>query len=261
MWSDFPREKLITRGEHELAVYQAEPENQAGPVPGPDLDPKNIFFQKIKPEPLLSARERAAWFINIWEKGCIKCHTIYETPCSLRLSLKLQCSSNKMLFGSMNTCSHSTTWSRWALLQIDSTSTYNPNSYQLQEQHNTYNQWVFQKARKCVLFPVGSMRTQPFEFRVIRGSCKVFTITWQIYPARGRSALFPAHLLFLPWMQNKPEKTSNERRHVFAKHIRPKRFADLKCRQETQGRTSVKACDVESFCMSSYHGPFSFHPS
>ena len=42
---------MNTRRELDHAQNQAEPENQAGLVPGPDLDPEenlNIFFQKIK---------------------------------------------------------------------------------------------------------------------------------------------------------------------------------------------------------------------
>ena len=53
MWSGFQAKKLNTRRELELdhAQNQAEPENQAGLVPGPDPDQKKnfaIFFQKIK---------------------------------------------------------------------------------------------------------------------------------------------------------------------------------------------------------------------
>ena len=53
MRSDFQAKKQNTHGEHELelAANQAEPENQAGLVPGLDPEPKKIlkfFFQKIK---------------------------------------------------------------------------------------------------------------------------------------------------------------------------------------------------------------------
>ena len=49
MSSGFQAKKLNTRGELELAANQAEPENQAEPVPGPDPDQKRklqIFFSK-----------------------------------------------------------------------------------------------------------------------------------------------------------------------------------------------------------------------
>ena len=50
MWSGFQAKKLNTWGKHEieLAENQAEPENQAWPVPGPDHDQqKNFnFFSK-----------------------------------------------------------------------------------------------------------------------------------------------------------------------------------------------------------------------
>ena len=38
MWSGFQAKKLNTRRERELAQNQAEPENQAGLIPGPDPD-------------------------------------------------------------------------------------------------------------------------------------------------------------------------------------------------------------------------------
>ena len=42
MWGGFQAKKLNTRGEFELefAANRAEPENQAGLVPGPDPDQK-----------------------------------------------------------------------------------------------------------------------------------------------------------------------------------------------------------------------------
>ena len=50
MGSGFQAKKLNTRGELELAANRAEPENQAGPVHGPDPQQnKNfkILFQEI----------------------------------------------------------------------------------------------------------------------------------------------------------------------------------------------------------------------
>ena len=54
MWSGFQAKKLNTRREHELdhAQNQAEPENQAELVPGPDPDQKikiQFFFKKLNP--------------------------------------------------------------------------------------------------------------------------------------------------------------------------------------------------------------------
>ena len=73
MWSGFQAKKLNTCGELELelAANQAEPENQAGPVPGPDHDQnqKFSFFSKNQTFSIaFSARKRAAWFINIVQK-------------------------------------------------------------------------------------------------------------------------------------------------------------------------------------------------
>ena len=48
MWSDFHCQKLNTRRELDHAQNQAERENQAGLVPGPDPDPEEnfeIFFE------------------------------------------------------------------------------------------------------------------------------------------------------------------------------------------------------------------------
>ena len=47
MWSGFQDKKLNTRRERELAANQAKPENQAGPVPGPDHDQKENFKKNI----------------------------------------------------------------------------------------------------------------------------------------------------------------------------------------------------------------------
>ena len=54
MLSGFQAKKFNSRGEHELelAENQAEPENQAGLVPGPEHDPKKnfkYFFKKSNP--------------------------------------------------------------------------------------------------------------------------------------------------------------------------------------------------------------------
>ena len=43
MWSGFQAEKLNTRRELDHAQNEAEPENQAGLVPGPDPDPEENF--------------------------------------------------------------------------------------------------------------------------------------------------------------------------------------------------------------------------
>ena len=59
--------KIWMPAENKLTANQAQPENQAGPVRGPDRDQKNVnFFSKNQTYPIsCSARERAAWFINI----------------------------------------------------------------------------------------------------------------------------------------------------------------------------------------------------
>ena len=54
MWSGFQSKKLSTCGELELAGNQAEPENQAEPVPGPDHEQKKwskFFFKKLNLRP------------------------------------------------------------------------------------------------------------------------------------------------------------------------------------------------------------------
>ena len=55
MWSGFQAKNVNTYGEFELdhAQNQAEPENQAGLVPGPDPDQKKnveIIFKKSNPQ-------------------------------------------------------------------------------------------------------------------------------------------------------------------------------------------------------------------
>ena len=49
MWSGFQAKKLNIYGEFELELpaNRAEPENQAGPVPGPDPHQIKKKFQKI----------------------------------------------------------------------------------------------------------------------------------------------------------------------------------------------------------------------
>ena len=86
MWSGFQAKKLNTRGELELAANQAEPENQAGPVPGPDphqIKSFNFFFQKIKsatmPDHHVKGQPAASTYVR--EKGCIKKDSNRETPC------------------------------------------------------------------------------------------------------------------------------------------------------------------------------------
>ena len=75
-----PAENLNVR-----TANQAEPENQAWPVPGPDHDQKKNFnfFFKIKPKPLLvqhvKGQPDSSTYVR--EKGRIKSHTIHETPC------------------------------------------------------------------------------------------------------------------------------------------------------------------------------------
>ena len=77
-----------TCGEHELelAENQAEPENQAGPIPGPDHDQQKnftIFFKNIKPFSLLvqhvKGQPDSSTYVR--KKGCLTFDTIRETPC------------------------------------------------------------------------------------------------------------------------------------------------------------------------------------
>ena len=79
---------MNTRGQLKLdhAQNQAEPENQAELVPGPDPDKiKNfkIFFQKIKPTTLLvqhvKGQPDSSTYVR--EKGRLTCDTNRETPC------------------------------------------------------------------------------------------------------------------------------------------------------------------------------------
>ena len=76
-------------GEFELdhAQNQAEPENHAGLVPGPDPEPKKnfkIFFQNIKsatmPDHHVKGQPAAPTYVR--EKGCLKKDSNRETPCS-----------------------------------------------------------------------------------------------------------------------------------------------------------------------------------
>ena len=90
MWSGFQAKKLNTRWYHELelAVNQAEPENQAGLVPGPDPDQiKNfeIFSQKIKSAtmPVHHVKGQPGTSMYVREKGRFTFHTNRETPCSI----------------------------------------------------------------------------------------------------------------------------------------------------------------------------------
>ena len=90
MWSGFQAKKLNTCGELELAANQAEPENQAGLVPGPDPDQiKNfaIFFQKIKSAtmPVHHVKGQPGTSMYVREKGRFTFHTNRETPCNFDL--------------------------------------------------------------------------------------------------------------------------------------------------------------------------------
>ena len=92
MWYGFQAKKLDTRGELELELAEnwAEPENQAGLVPGPDPEPKkisNFFFQKIKsatmPDHHVKGQPAAPTYVQ--EKGCLKKDSNRETPCSIEV--------------------------------------------------------------------------------------------------------------------------------------------------------------------------------
>ena len=88
MWSGFQAKKLNTRGELELAANQAEPENQAGLVPGPEPNIFfEIFFQKIKSAtmPVHHVKGQPAVSTYVWEKGCITFDTNRDTPCSIAI--------------------------------------------------------------------------------------------------------------------------------------------------------------------------------
>ena len=74
--------------ELELAANQAEPENQAGLVPGPGLDPKKNFnsnFQKIKsgtmPDHRVKGQPSTSTYVQ--EKGGVKKDSNRETPCTM----------------------------------------------------------------------------------------------------------------------------------------------------------------------------------
>ena len=80
---------MNTYGEFELdhAQNQAEPENQAGLVPGPDPDKiKNCknFFQKIKPTtlPIHHVKGQPAAPTYVRKKACVTFDTNRDTPCS-----------------------------------------------------------------------------------------------------------------------------------------------------------------------------------
>ena len=88
MSSGFQTEKLNIRRELKLDHAQnlADPENQAGLVPGPNHDQsKNFnFFKKTKPTPLLVQHEKGQpdSSTNVREKVCVKKHSNRDTPCS-----------------------------------------------------------------------------------------------------------------------------------------------------------------------------------
>ena len=89
MWSGFQAKKLNICGELELdhAQNQAEPENQAGLVPGPDTDQKenwNFFFQKIKSTtiPVQHVKGQPAASTYVREKWGVKIVMDLRTPCS-----------------------------------------------------------------------------------------------------------------------------------------------------------------------------------
>ena len=91
---------MKTHGEHELelAANQAEHENLAELVPGPDHDKKikfQIFKKKIEPKPLLvqHVKGQPAMSTYVREKGDVTCHTNRGTPCRRKspiLQIKLQ---------------------------------------------------------------------------------------------------------------------------------------------------------------------------
>ena len=95
MWSGFQAKKVNTYGEFELdhAQNQAEPENQAGLVPGPDLDQmKNCenFFQKTKSAsmPAQHVKWQPAVSKYVKEKWGVKIVMDLRTPCMFqKLSL------------------------------------------------------------------------------------------------------------------------------------------------------------------------------
>ena len=74
MWSGFHYKKVNTHRELDHAQNQAEPENQAGLVSGPDPDQKKLFFfQKIKcttmPDHHMKGQPAASMYVR--EKGCL----------------------------------------------------------------------------------------------------------------------------------------------------------------------------------------------
>ena len=95
MSSGFQAKKLNTCGELELelAANQAEPENQADLVPGPDPEQKwnfKFFFQNIKPETLLVQHVKGQADLSryVREKGCVTFDANRDTPCSTRPLLR-----------------------------------------------------------------------------------------------------------------------------------------------------------------------------
>ena len=88
MWGGFQAKKLNTRRERYHAQNQAEPENQAGLVPGPDPDlEKNfgIFFQNIKSAtmPVQHAKGQPGASTYVREKGGVTFHTNRDAPCTI----------------------------------------------------------------------------------------------------------------------------------------------------------------------------------
>ena len=77
---------MNTRREHDLAVNQVEPENQAEPYLGRTMTKKKIskfFFQKIKPKTFVfqhvkGYRDSCMYSKN---KGGVKIYTNRDTPC------------------------------------------------------------------------------------------------------------------------------------------------------------------------------------
>ena len=94
MRSHFQVKKLNTHGEFELklAANRNQPENKAELVNGPDpakIKNGNIFFQKIKPKPLLvqhvKGQPDSSTYVR--EKGCVKIYSNRDTPCRSKVVL------------------------------------------------------------------------------------------------------------------------------------------------------------------------------
>ena len=78
--------KIHGEFESKLSANRAEPENQAGPVPGPDPDQKKnfeFFFQKIKSAtmPIHHVKGQPAASTYVREKGGVTFYTNRVTPC------------------------------------------------------------------------------------------------------------------------------------------------------------------------------------